>query len=185
MVHQTEVPESHLKAVYFYLFNRLGFQGITNGSYIRDIREVEGVFLRDEGNSKIFNIDKWERAIGLDLEISVKDFRESLPEHKDLFAYVDPPYLTSETVFSKGKNRFDHNALNEILKSRDNWILSYGHIPQAPYVKLAYEDYHMLEFSRTSAFNNSIQKSNATELLIFSHDIAEIVKSQPEQLNLF
>ena len=185
MLRQTVVPSPYMKAVYFYLFNKLGYQGITNHSYVIPFRIIDDEFYRPTTKAKIFRHKSWDYFRGLDIDIKENIFQKSLTEKPDTFAYIDPPYLTSEMVFSRNKEIFDHNELNEILKSRDNWILSYGHFPQAPYIKLAYQDYYMQEYSRRTGFNNSIQKSNQIELLIFSHDIAELVRSQPKQMSLF
>ena len=59
-------------------------------------------------------------------------FEESLDKHKDIFAYLDPPYLLDYCNNLYGKDgqlhkSFNHNLLWEILRSRSApWCLSYN-----------------------------------------------------------
>ena len=170
-------------AVYFYLFNRLSYQGLTLNSSVIYFECSDDKILRSDG-ANLFLEKDWEYANSINIEIQRSDFEKTLLEHTDKLAYLDPPYLGAEAMYKQGENVFDHHALGEILKSRGNWILSYGHLPQVPYGKLVYQDYPMLEFYRQTTFRKAIRKKSVSELLIFSHDIAEQIQ-QSEQLNLF
>jgi len=59
------------------------------------------------------------------------DFKESISKHKNDFMYLDPPYLLEQNnnlYGEKGNTHkgFDHNGLFELLKDKDNWIMSYN-----------------------------------------------------------
>lgn len=176
-------PEPYMKAVYYYAFNRLGFQGMTNSKYILDYEEIDGVFRRADTGSIIFNNDSWNYTDNLDIEITEKGFEESLTETKGILTYIDPPYPGADMMYGK-RDVFDHHALSEILKTRENWIMSYGLCPQIPYAKLAYPNHFMMEFDKRKGFTSSADTYYSTELLIFSPDIADYVRSQPEQITL-
>lgn len=185
VIKDGKIRDPYGMAVYFYVFNRLSFQGITHCDFIDKYRNEDGTLYKSE-KSKVFLYDDWEYAKNIHLEIKACEFQKSLTEHTDVFAYLDPPFFSTEQVFGKGKQIFNHHELSEILKSRDNWILSSGHYPQVPYIKLAYKGYTMLEYSRTSGFHyNTGAKTEWTQLLIFSHDLAEkaIRKRQENGVN--
>ena len=143
--------DNYQMAVYFYLFNRLSYQGITLNTTVIDFECRDDEIYRQD-DSILFGLKDWEYAKFMNIDIRQDDFQESLMTHTDKLAYHDPPYLGAEMMFKQGKEIFDHHALSEILKSRGNWILSYGHLPQVPYIKLAYQDYTMLEFYRSATF---------------------------------
>ena len=60
------------------------------------------------------------------------DFEHALAKHKDLFAYLDPPYMieySSNLYGNKGELHaaFDHDRLCKVLRSRQTpWALSYN-----------------------------------------------------------
>ena len=129
--NQGEVEtEAYQKAVYFYIFNRLAFQGITYHDYIEAFTERDGDLYKKEGKSKVFMYDRWEQDGGVDIVVRQADCVESLLAHPEIFAYLDPPFFSSEGMFGKSKQIFDHHELSETLKARDNWILSSGHVPK-------------------------------------------------------
>ena len=58
-------------------------------------------------------------------------FEDSIVKHPDCFLYLDPPYYLEDKSKLYGKNGdmhlgFDHQLLCDLLKNRDNWLLSYN-----------------------------------------------------------
>ena len=178
--------EPYWQAVYFYVFNRLSFQGLTYNPYVERYEIVGGRAKKNNSKTPVFNIldDATKKLSHID--VGVADFEGSLIDRSGILAYIDPPYLDMN-IFGNKKKIFNHHRLSKILKNRDHWILSYGHLPEVPYIKLVYGDYFMIEFDKQTRFNNAKERYNSTELLIFSHDLTDYIKTQiePTQLELF
>ena len=121
------------------------------------------------------------------LSVQHGHFYDVLETHKDMFAFCDPPYIKTEDVYNDIKP-INNGDLYDLLDARDNWILTYG---ESKLVRSLYENYHIKTILRTSGMRARSQKNTIggrmkiPELIVFSHDIAETVKSQPEQLALF
>ena len=67
-------------------------------------------------------------------------------------------------------------GLSEILKARDNWVLSYN---DHPLVSEMYSEYERLLVKRK---NFNIGKKTSSEVIIFSDDIAERLEYKQESL---
>ena len=171
-------------AVLYYAFNALGFTGSPSihvrpfalrydGHYIRDWHD------RRNGRRVFRNTEFWECCPRLPVSVEYSDFRDSLAAHRDLFAFCDPPYpcLTSRLYGDRPEfhEAFDHSALYDILKSRENWGLTYNDVP---FVRDLYSGFEMVEIQRPG---DSWGK-NKNELLIVSHDLAERIHLFPTQL---
>lgn len=157
----------------YYVFNRLGFSGTStcwvtpfwlryDGHYVRNKRKTR------PNRTRVFvNTEFWESIHDLPISVENKDFRQSLSENPDTFAFLDPPYPVASGLYGKGKayhKDFDHYALHEMLANRDNWLMTYNDIP---FIRDLYSDYECLPIQRRA---DSWGKNKA-ELLIFSHDI--------------
>ena len=165
------------RALLFYIFNRLAFGGKTlhDKEYLKKFQETDGVFFRADGTRLFPNTDFWHTARDLPLTVACADFSESLARHPTLFAYLDPPYFkVGKKLYLTCKDGFDHERLAEILRSRENWILSYN---DSEVIRTLYADYLKISMAGRNFSTNRI---TSTELLIFSHDIAKRLVSQQQ-----
>ena len=126
-------------AAIFYALNRSSFSGATiAGGYSKQAAEKRFT------ESSIQRIRDFKAE---NFSVEKADFKDSIPRHPDAFLYLDPPYLLGkdkETLYGDRGNAhkgFDHMGLANILKERDNWILSYNNCPEI--LKL-YENYDIL-----------------------------------------
>ena len=126
-------------AAKFYALNRSSFSGATlSGGWSKKASYARFT------DSSIERVRKFKEP---KLYVAPLDFKDSIPRHPDAFLYLDPPYLLGkdkETLYGDRGNAhkgFDHMGLANILRGRDNWILSYNNCPEI--LKL-YENYDIL-----------------------------------------
>ena len=180
--------EGELGASLYYALNRLSFSG-SPSSHVKEYKlRHDGHYVRDWHNRpngrRVFPYTEfWESVGSLPISVRNKDFTSSLDKHRDVFAFLDPPYpKLASNLYGDGKGSyhgdFDHVGLAEILKQRDKWILTYNDVP---FVRNLYDGHRLIKINRP---NDSWGKEKS-ELLIFSHDITEQAQSQPKQLYLF
>jgi DNA adenine methylase len=120
-----ETKFSILNAARFYAINRSSFSGATfSGGWSR--RAAYARFT----DSSIKRVKDFKEP---NIVVECKDFKESIPLHPDAFLYLDPPYMLAseeqERLYGKSGDKhkgFDHKGLYNILKERDNWLLSYS-----------------------------------------------------------
>lgn len=115
-------------AAMFYALNRSSFSGATiSGGYSKQAAEKRFT------ESSIQRLRDFKAH---NFKVNKADFRRSIRQHPDAFLYLDPPYLLEkdkQTLYgNKGSTHkgFDHIDLANILKSRDDWILSYNNCPE-------------------------------------------------------
>ena len=120
------------KAALFYLINRSCFSGIMHGGYtscrndkkyMKSLRNVnlEGLQFFNEDYSKLIQ-------------------RRS----KDSVLFLDPPYHVNSTLYGfngEFHKDFDHQALYDVLKSQDKWIMTYNN---DEYIRTLYKDYTII-----------------------------------------
>lgn len=174
-------------AAFYYVYNRLSFCG-SPSSHVRPFAlRIDGHYIRDwhdrRNGRRVFpRTEFWESCPPLPVSVANKDFKESLREHRDCFAFCDPPYpnLASRLYGDSPKyhEEFDHIGFYDILKSRKNWGLSYNDVP---FIRDLYSAFMMIPVKRPG---DSWGK-NKNELLILSHDIAENVFAEYTQSTLF
>lgn len=136
--------ESLLAAYYFFNHNLSygpGFLGWASKMY-----------LDDEKYEKM--LKKLEKALNLNINVFNISFDESIPNHKNDFLYLDPPYfLGGKSTMFKGiypmrnipvhHNGFNHNKLAELLKEHSGgFILSYNDTPE---VRELYKEFKIIE----------------------------------------
>lgn len=116
---QTNFTTKLQRAAVYYVLNRSSFSGATlsGGMSPQHPRFTQSSIqrLRDHYNPNI--------------KVAQADFKTSLQKHPSLFTYLDPPYLISSSLYGKKGNAhkdFDHTGLATLLKTRENWILSYN-----------------------------------------------------------
>ena len=147
------------KAAVFYVLNRSSFSGTT----------LSGGMSPGHKRFNQSSIERVRNFVISNLYIEKKDFKESLPLHKNDFLYLDPPYANGQAIYgNRGDTHrdFDHESLSEILNKRERWILSYN---DCELVRNLYKDFRFITLEWNYGMNNS-KKSN--EILILSGDIS-------------
>lgn len=145
----------------FFALNRASFSGSTlSGGMSPDHPRFN--------EASIKRLRKFVVQLKENLSIENMDFKYSIPKHPESLLYLDPPYLIKGALYGKNGNmhkNFEHEALVDILKKRDNWILSYNNCPE---VLEWYKDYtiHFPDWK----YGMSNDKSSK-EVLIVSKDI--------------
>jgi len=126
-------------------------------------RSIRRLFPEHIWNSKYYN-----------MKVNLSSFEKSLNIHKDAFAFIDPPYVsTRNDIYKQGYNSIDHFHLYNLLKNRENWILTYG---DHPIIRSIYSGFNMLETNRNSgmkvgAGRKQHNQGRMSELIIFSHGL--------------
>ena len=170
-------------AALYYMFNRLGFAG-SPSNHIREFAlRYDGHYIRDWKNRKngrrVFpRTEFYEACPPLSVSVQNRDFTESLAQHPDIFAFLDPPYPNLKSRLY-GDSRayhedFDHHGLFDILKDREHWALTYNDVP---FIRDLYFGFHRIPIKHPK---NSWRKDN--EILIVSPDIAEHFETQQHYL---
>ena len=146
------------KAATFFVLNRASFSG---ASLSGGMSPGHPRFTRSA-------IERLRKFQSKNFTVKKSDYRESIANHEDSFLYLDPPYMNGQKLYGfKGDThaRFDHQALRDILKERDGWILSYN---DCPTIRDWYSDYIILVPAWQYGMGNS---KNSKEIIILSHDI--------------
>lgn len=130
-------------------------------------------------------IGELERRMG-NVIIENQDF-EMLIRHydrTDAFFYLDPPYFSTEDMYTVGFGWDDHVRLRNTLKElKGKFLLSYNDCPE---IRELYDGYPMFDFSRTHSMAQRYEAGKEfKELLIGNYDLYERERSQPRQLTLF
>lgn len=168
-------------AALYYVCNRVSFGGQSlKNAHIKAYETVNGRFAyplyRTQTRRRyVFPHSAfWQNFPSVPLTVGQADFKESLGRHPNILAYLDPPYFGHEHFY--GLAAFDHLGLSELLKGRENWILSYNN---HPFVREVYKDYARVT---TKSRNFKTGKKTASEVIIFSHGIAERLEYKQQYL---
>ena len=185
----------------YYAFNRLSMQGMTlSHEFVNQYWFENDIAWKPKGKSgrreRVFSnyiggqIRSQARFVmpiasikKMEISVNQATFEEPLTTHADIFAYCDPPYMDTEDLYHN--NGFDHLLLSDILKNRDNWILSYKDQIE---IRELYQGYHIVELEKSGGYGGWQTKKGhkgQKELLILSHDIAAQTQSRYKQLYLF
>ena len=168
-----ELEDNAVKAILYLIINRMSFGGMTFRSSNLRSDAKKGL------NAPYLSSFAYYQFTGL--SVSRLHFSDSLAIHNDVFAYCDPPYAHLQSgLYGNSEiyhELFDHECLFDILKNRDNWILSYNDVESIRYL---YSDFHQIAVIRKS--DGRIKKNE--ELLILSPDVWEHYQNQPKQLDL-
>ena len=121
-------------------------------------------------------INKLRETEVFDLEVNELGWDESLPRHRDLFAYCDPPYYfrekSRETFYGINGDLhrgFDHEGLRDELKKHPKWILSYNNVEE---VRDLYDGFQQIPLSWAYSISRS-KSLEGRELLILSKEVEE------------
>lgn len=152
---QTTFKSKIKRAAVYYVLNRSSFSGAT----------LSGGMSPHHPRFTQTSIERLRAFNNPNISVEQSDFKQSLLKHPLTFAYLDPPYLISSSLYGKKGNAhkdFDHEALAKILKEREHWILSYNDCGE---IRKLYDGFYMLTPNwKYGMSNNKISR----EVLIFS-----------------
>ena len=148
------------RAAYYFAINRSSFSGATcSGGYSQEAADGR------------FTESSIERCKTLDLtritfsNLHFQDFLNNNPQKDDHFIYADPPYYLEKGSKLYGTSGdmhegFDHTLLNDMLKKRKCWLLSYNDCKQ---IRKLYEFANINDTAWAYGMNKSKKSS---ELII-------------------
>lgn len=115
-----------------------------------------------------------------------QDF-EALIRHydrEDAFFYLDPPYFSTEDMYSAAFGNDDHKRLRELLGSiQGKFLLSYNDCGE---IRELYKGLPLLDFSRVHSMAQRYDAGKEfRELLIANYDIYEREREKPRQMTIF
>ena len=149
------VDDKLKQAAYFYALNRSSFSGST----------ASGGMSKGHPRFNESSIERIKSWTWKNLKIEWKSFEYFIPEHKDKFIYLDPPYDISCFLYGdQGSTHkgFDHNKLREVIDECDSWIMSYN---DNQYIRDLYRDFTIIPLEWKYGMNANKQSN---EILIIS-----------------
>jgi DNA adenine methylase len=155
-----DIVDQHEQGAVFFVVNRSSFSGSTLSGGMSP-------------NHPRFNLSSIERVTNFKIKnlfITECSFKEALSQHPDILSYLDPPYFIKSNLYGVNGSThrdFDHQELAQILKTRNNWILSYN---DCPFIRELYQEYKF--FTPSWKYGMSANK-NSKEVIIISHDLAK------------
>jgi DNA adenine methylase len=162
---QLESKSKLERATLFFVLNRTSYSGSTLcGGMASGGRDNNPRFTKSSiERLRNFKIDN--------LSVEFADFKKSIPRHKNMLLYLDPPYLIDSKLYGRKGDLhrdFDHDGLAKILKKRNKWILSYNNSKE---IRELYSDFAISYPDWKYGMSND---KSSREVLIFSYDIAEL-----------
>ncbi|PSF37186.1 modification methylase [Aphanothece hegewaldii CCALA 016] len=162
------------RAVRFFILNRITFSGtIESGGY------SEEAFQKRFTDSSISRLSKMDELLK-NVKITNLDYSELLiASEKEIFIYLDPPYLsvTQSRLYGKKGNlhlAFDHTLFAERLeKCHHNWLITYD---DCQLVRDKFNKFHIFEWELQYGMNNYKQKTAAIgkELMITNYSLTNL-----------
>jgi len=146
------------RAAAFFVLNRASFSGTTSS----------GGMSPEHPRFTKSAIERLRHFKVSNFEVACADFKDVIPKHENDFLYCDPPYMNEQKLYGINGDThkgFDHNALAELLKKRDRWLLSYNDCKD---VRELYKDNQILSVEWIYGMSKD-KKSN--EVLILSNDL--------------
>mgnify|MGYP001306241904 CR=1 FL=1 len=143
------------RALKYFSINRCSFSGSTlSGGY------------SSESNKKRFTTSSVDRVGSLDLEnveFSNLDFSDFLSRDfgENSIIFLDPPYYlgTGSKLYGQRGDiheSFQHDKLEECLRSKKNWVMTYN---DCEYVRNLYSNYEIVETAWSYGMNSSKKSS--------------------------
>ncbi|MEP6513086.1 MAG: DNA adenine methylase [Parafilimonas sp.] len=154
---QTNFKNKLERAAVYYVLNRSSFSGAT----------LSGGMSPQHPRFTKTSIERLREFYNPNISVEKADFKTSLKKYSDMFAYLDPPYLIKSSLYGKkgdAHKDFDHEALSEILKKREHWILSYNNCDE---IRKLYAGFPVIIPNWKYGMSNN---KNSKEVLIFSKD---------------
>lgn len=145
------------RAAVFYVLNRSSFSGST----------LSGGMSPAHPRFTQTSIERLRDFYNSNVSVKHLHFKDSISLHKDVFLYLDPPYLIESTLYGKkgdAHKNFDHFELFEILNKRNNWLLSYNDCKE---IRKIYKGYKIIEPAWKYGMGNN---KSSNEIIIFSKD---------------
>ena len=119
-------------AMFIILFNcgwdGVGFRPTGMTRFVLDEHEQPRMNY-ESANGVLIHYDRIRGFNNEFINVGCADFRDSLQQHSELFAYCDPPYPECGGLYGDKREYhedFPHQELAKILRSRENWMLSYN-----------------------------------------------------------
>ena len=115
-------------------FNRTTFSGIARSGPIggHEQKSKYTVDCRYNAGKLIKKIEQCRKLLVGRTTVEsydIKDYPYLIHSHEP--AYLDPPYyIKGDMLYTEKMNEFDHQNMANILKQRDNWVLSYDDCPE-------------------------------------------------------
>ncbi len=159
-------------AAEFYVLNRASFSGAT----------LSGGMSPGHPRFTRNSIAKIENFNVKNFSVTKRSFVESIKYHANDFIYADPPYLIESSLYGyKGDTHrdFHHETLRDILKKRNNWVLSYN------YCETILDMYKGFDIHHPKWQYGMSHNKSSKEILILSEDIKENYATQTVKDNLF
>lgn len=152
---QTRFQTKIQRAAVYYVLNRSSFSGST----------LSGGMSPEHPRFTRSAIERLREFYNPNIDIKKADFKKSLSDHPHTFAYLDPPYLITSSLYGRkgdAHKDFDHEELAAVLKKRARWILSYNDCEQ---IRGMYEGFRILAPNWKYGMSND---KSSREILIFS-----------------
>lgn len=152
------IPNDMKRAAAYFALNRCSFSGCT----------LSGGMSPGHPRFTASAIGRLENFQAANLSVQVADFKKSIPRHKKDFLYLDPPYYLPQRLYGEGDDHiaFDHEGLANLLRKRDDWILSYN---DCKYTRWLYRGYRVVKPKWIYGMCNGDKKSR--EVLVLSPSI--------------
>jgi len=154
----TNLESQFERAAAFYVLNRCSYSGTT----------LSGGMSPGHPRFTESSIERLRKFKATNFNVECLDFKEAIPKHDDAFLYLDPPYMNGHNLYGiKGDTHkgFDHQALADILRERDRWILSYN---DCDTIRDLYNDYTILSVDWIYGMSKDKQSN---EVLVLSRDL--------------
>ncbi|MGI8582143.1 MAG: DNA adenine methylase [Chitinophagaceae bacterium] len=154
---QTTFSTKFERAAVFYVLNRSSFSGST----------LSGGMSPDHPRFTLTSVERLRDFYNPNVTVKQLHFKDSIFLHKEMFLYLDPPYLIGSTLYGKKGNAhkdFDHTELFEILNKRKHWLLSYN---DCPGIRELYKGYKIITPVWKYGMGNN---KFSSEIIIFCKD---------------
>lgn len=174
------------KAAHFLILSKVAFNGIIFKCALPPneyVVEDEKIFVKKDDvlYRRYYFSKELEHFFNPYFSVGYKDFEESLALHKDLLAYLDPPYPEARDSYGdkpEHHKAFDHQRLRDLLVNRKKWVLSYN---DTDTVRALYEKFKMYKVGwKYSVSQKEVKESN--EIIICSPDLEEHISRFYHQL---
>ena len=131
-----KITDPFERAAYYWLLSSIGWNGTAfRGCYTYTIIDNNAYSVHKDGSigNQLTKFSILENFYNPNITVKEADYKQSLEEHSDLFAYCDPPYPKAGDMYGNSKeyhSEFNHEELAEYLLNRKTpWMLSYSNHP--------------------------------------------------------
>lgn len=97
-----------------------------SGRSVRNNIFVDGTRVIEKPSKILLDTARIKEFIAPTLTVGQNDFRETLAQHKDEWAYLDPPYIINDGDYYVKHEAFPHEDLARLLWERKQFVLSYN-----------------------------------------------------------